>query len=392
MQGGSPVALWTLIAAGIVVRLIVAFATHGLPYDIHSFVLVHGALSSSPLHLYSIVNPHGSFHWPYPPGYLPLVAIAGWLADVLGGFTHIVRIPPMIADAALTWVVWTGLEERVSDGRRLLAAGAISLGPVFIAVSGYSAQIDSVAILPAVGALLVWERDREGRRAWIAGLLIGVAAAIKTVPLVMVLALLPSTRSLREAVTLVGVAVGVLLLTLVPWLIADFSGVKGLRHYQGSPGMGGLSLVLQPDLAHNWLNRYVRPSGLTNWLFFHHASLLNLIALGAYAVFAAIRRPDPRIAAAVLWLVLLAFGSGFFFQYLIWGLPFWLLAGYVRATVVLEVVVSVPMLIFYLGPWHSDGIVDVYVPIMLAVWVAWVLAIVAIARRDTRRDTVPRPA
>src|ERR1700742_1452635 len=70
MQGGSPVALWIMIAAGVVVRLVVAFATHGLPYDIHSFQLVHAALSSSPLHLYSTVNPNGNFHWPYPPGYL----------------------------------------------------------------------------------------------------------------------------------------------------------------------------------------------------------------------------------------------------------------------------------------------------------------------------------
>jgi hypothetical protein len=390
MQGGSPVALWIMIAAGVVARLVVAFATHGLPYDIHSFQLVHAALSSSPLHLYSTVNPNGNFHWPYPPAYLPFVVVTGWLGDLFGGFTHIVRIPPMIADAALTWLVWIGLQGRVSDGRRLLAAGTISLGPVFIAVSGYSAQIDSVAILPAVGALLVWERDQEGRRAWIAGLLIGIAAAVKTVPLVTLLALLPTARSVREAATLVGVAVGVLVLALVPWLIADFAGVKGLRHYQGSPGMGGLSLVVQPDLAHNWLNRYVRPSAATNWLFFRHASLLNVVALAGYAVFAAIRRPQPRIAAAVLWLVLLAFGSGFFFQYLVWGLPFWLLAGYVRATVLLELVVSVPMLIFYLGPWHSDGIVDVYIPIMLAVWVAWVVAIAAIARRDAAPE--PRTA
>jgi hypothetical protein len=82
-----------------------------------------------------------------------------------------------------------------------------------------------------------------------------------------------------------------------------------------------------------------------------------------------------------VWLIVLAFGSGFFFQYLVWALPFLLLAGYVTAAAALQAVVTVPMVIYYAGPWHHRAIVYVYVPFMLVVWVAWVALAVVLARR-----------
>jgi 4-amino-4-deoxy-L-arabinose transferase-like glycosyltransferase len=373
--------LWTIIAAGVALRLIVTVATPGLPFDIHSAQLVRAVLSARPLHLYSTVNTGGGFHYPYPPGYLPLVFVIGRFADLFGGFSELIRLPPILADAALSWAVWWGLAGRVSPRARLLAAAGVSLGPVFIAVSGYSAQIDSVAILPAVLALLVWERAPSRRRAWAAGLLIGVAACVKTVPLLMLLALAPNARSWREAAVLVGCAVAAPLASLAPFLAADPSGVLALRHYTGVPGMGGLSLVLQPDLAQSWLTRVVAPSGLTEWLSVKHASLVNGVAIAGFAVYGFRARPDPRIAAPLLWLVILALGTGFFFQYLVWVLPFLLLAGQLRAALLLQAVVTVPMLIFYFGPWHADSIVYLYVAIMLLVWVGWILEAIFLARR-----------
>lgn len=381
MRRPAPHALAATIAAGIVIRVILAVTTSGLPYDVNSFELVRAALASRPLHLYSTVNPAGNFHWPYPPGFLPFVLGAVGLADVFGsGFSHFVRAPAILADAALAWLVWRGLEGHASEHRRLFAAGLVALGPVFVTISGYAAQIDAVSILPAVVALLVWERAGSGRGA-VAGLLIGLAASTKTVPLLMLLALAPSARSWREALTLGACAVAVLLLTLVPFLMADSSGVLGLRHYAGAPGMGGLSLVLQPNLANMWLTHPVTLSRLTEWLFIKHSWVANGLAVVGFAAFALRFRPQPRQAAALLWLLVLAFGSGFFFQYLIWVLPFLLLAGYVRAVALLQAAITVPMLVFYVTAWRSEAIVYVYVVLMLAVWAGWVLGSASIGRR-----------
>jgi hypothetical protein len=377
----APRALWGMIAVGIAVRVVLAWTTRGLPYDVDSFALVRSALGAHPLHLYSIVNPAGAYHWPYPPGFLPLVSLASAVADITGGFGHLIRMPAILADAALTWLVWRGLEGRADPRDRLLAAGLVSFGPVFIAISGYATQIDAVAILPALAALLVWERAGEGRRALLAGVLIGIAGAVKTVPLLMVLALAPSARSRREVVVLLASAAAVVLLTLIPFLIADSAGILGIRHYSGAPGMGGISLLLQPNLAQIWLTRPVALSGLERFLFLEHAWIPNALLLAAFAAYAARVRPAPRPAAALLWLMVLAFGSGFFFQYLVWVLPFLLLAGHVRAAALLQAAVTLPMLVYYVTAWRSDGIVYVYVALMLVVWAGWVAGGASIARR-----------
>jgi Glycosyltransferase family 87 len=374
--------LWGIIAAGIAVRVAIAAGTHGLPYDIESWGIVRAAFSHHPLHVYSLANAGGNYHWPYPPGFFPLMLAASGVADLTGaGFTHLVRVPAILADAALVWLIYEGLAGRASERIRLVAAALVAGSPVLIAVSSYSAQIDSVAILPAVAALIAWERVGPRHRALVAGLLIGLAGAIKTVPFIFVLALLPDSRSLKEAGVLLAAAVAVPLVALAPFLVADASGVQTIRHYAGSPGQGGLSLVLQPDLAQRWLTRIVPPSGLEDWLFVKHAGVYNALVVAGYAVFAWRRRPNPRVAAALLWLVVLAFGSGFFFQYLVWGIPFFLLAGYVTATAVMQAIVTIPMLIYYVSSWHTSGAVYVYVAVMLAVWAAWVIGGAAVARR-----------
>jgi 4-amino-4-deoxy-L-arabinose transferase-like glycosyltransferase len=385
---GDPL-LWSLIVGGTVIRGVVTAATHGLPYDVHSWQLVRSAFAANPLHVYSAINAGGNFHWPYPPGFFPLMLVASGAADLVGGaFTYLVRIPSILADGALAWLVWIGLRD-TTRGMRLAAVALIAVSPVFVTISAYSAQIDAVAILPAVGALLVWERAASERRAWMAGLLIGLAAAVKTVPLVMVLALLPTVRSRREAAILVGCALAVPLVTALPFLIADPSGVAGLRRYAGSPGLGGLSLVLQPDLAQRWLTQWVNPTALTRWLFIDHAGPYNALTMAAFGAWALRFRPSARAAAAILWLVVLACGSGFFFQYLVWGIPFFLLAGFVRATAVLQAAVTAPMILYYLGPWRpgDSAVVYVYVPLMLLVWGMWSVAALLLGRRAALAGT-----
>jgi hypothetical protein len=378
--GLGGVALWGLIGAGVLISGVVAFATAGLPYDVQSWRIVRAAFNAHPLHVYALANPGQSFHWPYPSGIFPLMLLAGWVGDAVGGFTHVIRLWGILADGALAWLVWRGLRDRAGEHARLGAAALVALGPVFVTVAGYSAQIDSVAILPTVIALLVWERERSERRAWIAGLLIGLGAAIKTVPIAMVLALAPSVRSRRELAILVGCAVALPLVAMAPFLAADWSKTTGIAHYQGSPGMGGISLLVQPDVARRWLTRIVPFNGPERFLFLDHGGEWNALVFVLYALWAWRRRPEPRRAAVVLWLVVLAFGSGFFFQYLVWGLPFFLLAGYLWPTAALQGLITAPMLIFYVLAWHRPATVYLFTALMLVCWAGWVAGIVVLAR------------
>lgn len=381
--------LWALLAAGTAVRLVVAATTEGVAFDVESFAVVRRALADQPLEVYGAV---GLYRWPYPPGFFGWIELSAGLERLTGAsFLNWVQLAPILADAGLAWLVAWFLRARGARERTWLsAAGLVAFGPSFAVISGYAVQIDSVAILPAAAALVVWERGGSGR-AWQAGLLIGLAASIKTVPGLMVLALLPTVRDRREALVLIACALAVPVALLLPFFVADPHGVWALRRYGGLPGMGGLTLAVQPELAERWLTNPVGPNAINDWIA-GHTTLVNAVAIGGVGAFLLrFRVPAPR-AATILWLAVWAFGTGFFFQYLVWGLPFLVLAGHLRAALALQLVAIVPAILFYRGPWEDRGVVVVFAALMVALWVAWLAGLAALVRESVVARDQAAPA
>jgi uncharacterized membrane protein len=369
--------LAAIIGAGTLARLVLALLTRGQPFDMGSVEIVRHDLAALGLDVYGHVNV-GNFHWPYPPGFFPWIALSGTIA---GSHAHVfdvlIRLPTIAADAALAWLVQGYLRSRgATPGAQLAGAAAVAFGPIFLVVAGYHGQMDALAILPAVLALVVWERMDGERRSLAAGALIGLGGALKAVPLLMVLALAPTARSWRELAGLVGAAALVPLAALAPFFVAQPAATEAaLRNYHGYPGQGGLTLVLQPGLARTWLlgasahpfhlNGLVRP-------LIAHAQVVNLAIYGGVAAVLARYRPTPAHAASILWLATFVLSPAFFFQYLIWGLPFFVMAGYVRSAVLLQVAAIGPAVLYYLAPWSSDAPTYVFVSIMAVLW-AWML-------------------
>ena len=184
-------------------------------------------------------------------------------------------------------------------------------------------------------ALLVWERGGERRALW-AGLLIGIGGAVKIVPLAMVLPLIVCARSRREAASLAGAAGAVMVVALAPWLAHDLGGTLDSLKNRGFPGLGGISLILNPGLTDAALRGTVpENTGLTEWLNLH-GWLVPLAALSLVAVLLWRRRPDPVDGALLVWLTLMALGVNFALQYAVWGLPFLIAAGRLRAALALQ--------------------------------------------------------
>ena len=379
-------AVWALILAGTLLRLALGLSTFGVAFDVEAFGLVRDALQGpEPLQAYG-----ESDRWPYPPGYFPWILLADLLDGLAGlSFTDLVQIPPILADAGIAWLVQWYLGQRGHGPRARVAATAlVAFGPVFFAVSGYHGQIDSLAILPALAGLVVWERMPGSRRAVAAGLLIGVGACIKTVPLLVVLALLPWARSPREAVTLVVSAAALPVLAFVPFALADPDGVATALRYRGVPGVGGISLLVQPNLARTWMNEVpVEGSGLTVALLDLGGPLTVLVIL-AVGAFLFRHRPPPAVGAALLYLAVWAFGINFFLQYVIWGLPLLLMAGYVREVAAAQALMLPALVLVYLRPWEAELAAWLYVPASLALWAASLAGFVLLARQVGR----PRPA
>ncbi|HEX8075989.1 MAG TPA: glycosyltransferase family 87 protein [Thermoleophilaceae bacterium] len=377
-----------MIAIGAAGRVVLAFKTYGVPYDIDSAQAVRSALVDSPLHVYSAVNGDPLNHWPYPPGFFPLLAACGGLADLTGlAFHGWIQVPSIAADVAIAWLVQDHLGRRGAGERvRLAAAALVALGPSFWMISGYHGQIDSLAILPAVLALWLWERSPPGaRRAVWAGLLIGVGTSIKSVPALMLVALLPSVRTRREAAALILPAVALPLLAYVPFLLADAHGtVHTLRTHRFLPGFGGISLLAQPELADSWLQHGGhRLSGVSRFLLDHEVPILALL-MAPFALVVLIRRVPPTLAAAVLWSALVVCNPGFEFEFVVWALPFLLMAGWVWQTAVVQAVLLPPAAMLY---WHPFGHAPtpLYAAIMIAAWCAAAAVVVYMGARLARR-------
>jgi hypothetical protein len=377
--------LWWIAALGLGIRLVLAFALYGST-DIGFFDAIARRTIDNPLHLYA----YGHLGWAYPPGYLPWLVGAAKLDDWTGlPFQGIVQLPPILADLGIAIAVRFYLGVRgASEGQQVAGFSLVMLGPVFIAISGYHGQIDSVAILPAVLALIVWEQSSGSARAWGSGALVGLGGVIKTVPLLMLLPLLTTVRSAREAAKLVAPAIGLVVLLDLPFYLAERHGFAQAISYSGATGRGGLSLVLDPgfavarrtDLGAYWTGH---ANAVSNWLSTHSGALIAL-GLLVFVVFALRYRPAPLEATMLLWLTVFAFSPNFFLQYLIWALPFFIMAGFMWPVAALQVVMIPALIITYLHIPTSRPASTVYVVLMFGLWLFWVLALIAMARRVMR--------
>ena len=370
--------LVAMIAVGTFARIVVAFATYGVQYDIDSARIVADALRTPGQ------GPYPTGRWPYPPGFFPALWLADGAARATGlPFHGVVQLPAIAADAALAAVVAWFLRERGRSGTTALAGAAlVALGPSFAIISGYHGQIDAVAILPAVLGAVVWVRGGARRALW-AGLLIGTGAAIKTVPIFTVLALLPAVRDRREALTLAGAAAAVPLAALAPWLAMDLRGtLDALTANKGVPGFGGLSTLLQPELTRYWA-AFDFPPPAVNGAVNAVSDVQNLLVGAAVCAVAAVgfrRRAEPLEGLVVLWLTVLAVNPNFAYQYVVWTLPFLLLAGRLRAVAAIQAALLVPSLLLYT---HADKTGWIYWGLITLAW----LGIVALWARELRGPT-----
>lgn len=377
--------LWVIVAAGLTARVVLAFAFRGTNHLLIEQLAASRVRAWDWHAVYTAVA-----HWTYPPLFLAWLAGASWLSDVSGlPFQGFAKLGPALADVGLALAVYVYLGWRGAAPRmRLAAVALVMFGPTFIATSGYHGQIDALAILPAVLAVMVWQRRPESTRAIEAGLLIGVGSAVKIVPLLVLLPLLLSTRSRREGATLAAVAFLIPALVLGPLWVAGIN-LHSVVGYTGVPGWGGLSLVLDPGLAWRYIasgSSFGHPGGLTSALQ-SASGWITLGGLVAYAAFIFRCRPALIDAIVLLWLAVFAFSPNFFLNYLVWGVPFFIMAGYLAEVAVLQVLLVMPTVAYYLSLWPapSSAAAILYVPFMFGLWIFFVAATVALAFRLARR-------
>jgi hypothetical protein len=212
--------------------------------------------------------------------------------------------------------------------------------------------------------------------------LIGAGAAIKFVPLILLAAFFPFVRRRpRQAAALVGAAVAVPLLLFAPFLLADAEGVRRAVGYSGSPGAGGLSMLLQPEIVSYRLSGdlgNVVFNGSSQF-FYEHGGQIALLALAGTSLLLLRRRPEPVLGALLLIVTMYVFAPNNYLHYVVWCVPFLVMAGMLRAAALISAWMLIPCAIAY---WIADpALAPLYVASMAVLYAGWLVLGLALLRR-----------
>lgn len=210
-----------LAVATVVLRIAAFFATKSLVFDDGVFASSARAMRRGELPFRDIFSSQG-------PVFLPLV----WVADLLGFRTmDAPRLLSVAAGVLLAIAVYSCARHVTSRGNALLAAGLVTTsGSILWVTVPVNADGPSLALSVLAVALALRYRTRPRLRtaAWM-GLAAGGAVSIKalSVPAVVIAGLVvllsnpELRRGLRDAATAAAIALGVYVVTALPFGIAD---------------------------------------------------------------------------------------------------------------------------------------------------------------------------
>lgn len=369
---------WPVVAlVALVVRLLPAlWLPVGAGYDIESFRLVTDALLNGQEVYTSVLGRH-----PYLPLQMYIMGGATWLGELLGlPYVVSIKLPAVLADAVIAALITTSLSR---DGRRPASAAAFgllyALNPISLLVTSYHGQFEAITLLLLV---LAWRSWRFGRHAaWSAGAL-GLAILNKTWPVILLPVFWIRQRSWRDRILYGVLAVGIPVAGIVFYLLVfDASPIPMLRRaltHRGVAGYWGPGALLDPLTA---IYTAGRP------LFDTLVTLRNVLLAGAALLALWLTRRDSALDA-ILTVILTVFvvTVGFGIQWLVWPVPFALLAREERWTKAYSVAGAFMLLVHlyglhmyaWLGEWLSPGAANWLIRLSaLPVWlvvVAWTIS------------------
>ncbi len=195
-QDGT-VGVLVLLAAGLAFRLIIAYLLphSGFGVDIQSFEFWAENLARNGIAGFYARD----FFHDYTPGYLYVLWAVGKVGQLFGsGVGDLIKLPPILADAALAWVVWSMAKELGASRRAaLIGALLVIVNPVSWFDSAIWGQVDSVGTVVLLLALRELWRDRPERSA----VLTVLAALIKPQLgiLIPIVAIVVIRRALRPS-------------------------------------------------------------------------------------------------------------------------------------------------------------------------------------------------
>ncbi|MEW5990073.1 MAG: phospholipid carrier-dependent glycosyltransferase [Chloroflexota bacterium] len=153
-----------LLALALTFRVIIAYLLPGSGFENDLNAFRYWANNLFREGLYGFYQ--RDFLHDYTPGYLYVLWAVGAVGSVFGGIGDLIKVPPMLADLALAYLVWSMALE-LGAGRRAARLGAVivAVNPITWLDSVIWGQVDSVGVVFLLLGLRELWRDRPERAA-----------------------------------------------------------------------------------------------------------------------------------------------------------------------------------------------------------------------------------
>ncbi|MBQ6374903.1 MAG: phospholipid carrier-dependent glycosyltransferase [Clostridia bacterium] len=185
-RGNWPARLGLLLAAGLLLRIVVAMRVPGYYTDVSCFTGWSERIFETGI---------GRFYDPeyfcdYPPGYMLLLWPVALLRRIFSlptgtpAYRALLKIWPMLADGAAAWLIWRRARRSLGERAAFLLAAFYALNPAVIANSAAWGQIDGLlTLLIAMCALSAVEYRYIRALLWFAAALLVKPQALLFAPL-----------------------------------------------------------------------------------------------------------------------------------------------------------------------------------------------------------------
>ncbi len=195
---GAVGAILIVLALGLALRFILLYLLPGSGFeaDLASFRFWAGDLAKNGLGGFY----QRDFFHDYTPGYLYVLWLVGSIGQAVGGIGDLIKIPPILADVALGYLVWSMVRELGGRQRLALLAGAVVMvNPIFWFDSVVWGQVDAVGVVFLLLGLRALWRDQPER----AAIFTVIAAVVKPQLgiLIPIVAVVTIRRALRPVDT-----------------------------------------------------------------------------------------------------------------------------------------------------------------------------------------------
>jgi len=237
-------------------------------------------------------------------------------------FSFVFKLPSILADVAVAWLLWRILLPHVGPRRALATAALYAWCLDAILVSGYHCNTDPIyAFLCLLCLWLIADKRWYFR----AGLVLGAAVNVKLTPILLAAPLLLNCRDWKQAAKFVaGLSLGAI--PFLPILLASAAVRDGFRGnalaYNSNLDKWGIGFFLLPNGPDNMLPWDYDPVHSAGVYYYFHGRYLILALVGAWSVASRLLgRWNLYEIAAVTFAVFLIFAPGFGVQYTCMVLP-----------------------------------------------------------------------